>query len=368
MKIKQIIFCTLRDNRGATGGPGGVLYIQKNVLGNEINKVPCKYQFNIINLRLGPIKTLINKWLFYLKFRHITDAYFFTHDIETGGLLAHLGKRYSILYHHQGPIIQELTNFGKKLGNCKKKRLTQIEHIALSHAQSLHFPSTGAANMYFTSQYAACNRNEVNLGKPFYNIIPQVNPTKPNDFELDFDDNFITLFSLGTLTSAKGQDLTIRFIHKHINAFSKPLRYIIVGRGPLKNQLLSELDKIKKENPSFIYHYYESLPHETVMLIHKISDIYIMLHRISIFDFATLEAMSQHSAIILSKIGGNLDFDMNSNIIFAEDVEANESILIKADFPSLKENNYNVFNCHFSKEAFVNQYKEFFEQMLVKEK
>lgn len=45
MKIKQIIFCTLRDNRGATGGPGGVLYIQKNVLGNEINKVPCKYQF-----------------------------------------------------------------------------------------------------------------------------------------------------------------------------------------------------------------------------------------------------------------------------------------------------------------------------------
>lgn len=61
-----------------------------------------------------------------------------------------------------------------------------------------------------------------------------------------------------------------------------------------------------------------------------------MLHRISIFDFATLEAMSQHSAIILSKIGGNLDFDMNSNIIFAEDVEANESILIKADFLLLK--------------------------------
>ena len=48
MKIKQIIFCTLRDNRGATGGPGGVLYIQKNALGNEINKIPCKYQFNII--------------------------------------------------------------------------------------------------------------------------------------------------------------------------------------------------------------------------------------------------------------------------------------------------------------------------------
>ena len=93
-----------------------------------------------------------------------------------------------------------------------------------------------------------------------------------------------------------------------------------------------------------------------------------MLHRISIFDFATLEAMSQRSAVILSKIGGNLDFNKNSNIIFAEDVETDESILIKANFSALKESNYNVFNSYFSKEAFVNQYKEFFEQMLVEEK
>lgn len=367
MKIKQIIFCTLRDNRGATGGPGGVLYIQKNALGNEINKISCKYQFNIITLRLGPIKTLINKWLFYLKFRHITDAYFFTHDIETGELLANLGKKYSILYHHQGPIIQELTNFGKRLGNYRKKRIVKIEHKALSHAQSLHFPSTGAAEMYFQSQYAACGRNEVNLSKPFYNIIPQVNPIKPEGFELEYDDNYLTLFSLGTLTAAKGQDQTIKFIQKHIGAFSKPLRYIIVGKGPLKSQLLSELKKIQEENPSFTYFYYESLSHETVMFVHKISDIYIMLHRISIFDFATLEAMSQHSAVILSKIGGNLDFNMNSNVIFAEDVEKDESVLDKADLFALKESNFDVFNRYFSKDAFVSQYKEFFEKILVEE-
>lgn len=364
MEIKQIIFCTLRDNRGATGGPGGVLYIQKDAIGNKINKFPCKYQFNIITLRLGPLKTLINKWLFYLKFRHVKDAYFFTHDIETGELLANLGKKYSLLYHHQGPIIQELTNFGKKLGNYRKNRISKIEHKALSCAQSLHFPSNGAVEMYFKSKYAACGRNEVNLGKPFYNIIPQVNPVKPEGFELDIDDSYLTLFSLGTLTSAKGQDQTIKFIQKHINAFPKPLRFIMVGRGPLKNQLLSELEKTQKENPTFTYYYYESLSHETVMFIHKISDIYIMLHRISIFDFATLEAMSQRSAVILSKIGGNLDFNKNSNIIFAEDVENDESILTKADFSFLKESNYNVFNSYFSKEAFVNQYKEFFEQML----
>lgn len=74
-----------------------------------------------------------------------------------------------------------------------------------------------------------------------------------------------------------------------------------------------------------------------------------MLHRISIFDFATLEAMSQHSAVILSKIGGNLDFNMNSNVIFAEDVEKDESVLDKADLFALKESNFDVLTAIFRK-------------------
>lgn len=367
MRTRQIVFCTLRNNRGATGGPGGVLYMQKNVLGNVINGIPCKYQFNIITLRLGPVRTLINKWLFRLKFKNMADTFFFTHDIETGELLADLGKKYSILYHHQGPITQELENFGKKIGKRRKKRIAKRERAALRGALSLHFPSAGAARMYFESGYAACGRNEVNLGKPFYNIIPQTSPDKPKDFDLDYDDKYLTLFSLGTLTTAKGQDRTIKFIREHANAFPKPLRYIMVGKGPLKGMLLSELRQIQEENPSFAFFYYESLPHEAVMYIHKISDIYIMLHRVSIFDFATLEAMSQRSAVILSKVGGNLDFNVDSNIIFAEEAERDETVLTEADFSALKERNYNVFDRCFSREAFVNGYREFFKQTLAEE-
>ena len=144
----------------------------------------------------------------------------------------------------------------------------------------------------------------------------------------------------------------------------KPLRYILVGRGPMKEELLGQLKKLKEEVNSFNYFYFESLSHDSVMYLHKISDIYIMLHRISIFDFATLEAMSQRSAIILSKVGGNVDFDKNNNIIFAEDIYSDKILLKSIDLESLKERNFLVFVEYFSKEAFVKQYRILFNKLL----
>lgn len=362
--MKRIIFCTLRDNLGATGGPGGVLYLQKKVLGNNINGIPCEYQFNLINQKLGPLKIWINKKLFYFKYRNIKDAYFFTHDIETGHLLAQLGKKYSLLYHHQGPIIQELTNLGVKLNEKNKKKISQHEQIALSKANSLHFPSNGAAEMYFNSPYASCKKKDVKLGNPLYNIIPQVkiDLSIEKKISLKKDDNILTFFSLGTLTLAKGQDQTINFLKSFLKVYhTKPLRYILVGKGPLKEQLLTELDKIKKENTHFSYNYFEAVPHDIVMYLHYISDVYIMLHRISIFDFATLEAMSQNSAIILSKIGGNQDFNKEGNIIFSEDVSNNMAEFANIDIDLYKQKNMKVFKEYFSQKAFIKQYHELFK-------
>ena len=60
-KIKEIVFLTLRDNNGATGGPGGVLFLQKQMLGEKLLGIPCKYQFNILAGNLGKLKNILNK-------------------------------------------------------------------------------------------------------------------------------------------------------------------------------------------------------------------------------------------------------------------------------------------------------------------
>lgn len=363
--MMKIIFCTLRDNKGATGGPGGVLYLQKTVLGNNINNLSCEYWFNPLRLRLGIIKKVINKFLFLIKIGiQSPKTYFFTHDIETASLLAKMGKKYSLVYHNQGPVVEEGILSGKIYSVAELKRISKIERLAFINAQTLHFPSLGAADMYFKSQYACCEKNETNIYAPLYNIILPTRVKKTHSLNLEKDDRFITLFSLGTLTSAKGQDQTIDFIRKYVTVSPKPLRYIIVGKGVLKMQLLSSLELIKKEKPDFEYFYFDVLSHNEVMYIHQITDIYIMLHRLSIFDFATLEAMSQKCAIILSKVGGNLDFQKENNIIYAEDIEKNINLLREINIDLLKDKNYNVFCRYFSETAFKNQYQLFFEKVV----
>lgn len=367
MKSKRIVFCTLRDNRGATGGPGGVLYLQKKFLGCQPTGIPCKckYQFNIIPRGLGIFKSKINKMLFYLKFGMMRNTYFFAHDIDTAYLLAKLRKRYSLLFHQQGPVVQELLNFEHKIAPSKIKKIQTIEHIALTHAETLHFPSNGASKMYFDSAYASCKQKEVNLSFPLYNTIPEVKSViQGGDVGVKEDKSSLTFFSLGTLTSAKGQDLTVEFLKKFVIEYQKPIRYILVGKGPLKELLLDKLENMKREFSHFSYVYLESIPHEVVMYLHHISDVYIMLHRISIFDFATLEAMSQGSAIILSKVGGNIDFNKENNILFAEDTLTNLSSITKTAIENYKVKNLQVFQRYFSHKAFVEQYQKLFKMIL----
>lgn len=361
---KNIIFCTFRDNKGATGGPGGVLFLQKEVLGNEISGLKCIYKFNSF-CGGGKINSLLNIMSFFFECLFSKGNYYFTHDINSGLILGLLGKRYSMVYHNQGPMLEEKFNMGNKTGKLQASFIKFSERISFKNAITLHFPSNGAAKMYFDSKYASCNRDEVNLSPPLYNIIIPVGKPKNIDFELEVDKTTLTFFSLGTLTKAKGQDLSVDFISNFLVYYKEPVRYIIVGKGPLKEQIINKLDELKKIHHNFKYYYYESLPHNIVMYIHSISDVYIMLHRISIFDFATLEAMSQSSAIILSKVGGNPEFNYCNNVMFAEDAIENMEAFSKTDFEHLKIKNKETFDRYFSKDAFRRQYEEFVNNIVL---
>jgi len=362
--MNKIIFCTLRDNKGATGGPGGVLFLQKSILGEKINDFDCRYWFNTFDERKSRLFKLINPIAFFVRACFTRDCYFITHDIESGNILSLLGKKYSLIYHNQGPSIEELTNLGITQSSFRLNCTRKHERKAFIGAYSLHFPSTGAADMYFDSKYAECSRDEVKIGKPLFNIIPDVED--PAATTVVKEDNALTFFSLGTLTTAKGQDQVLEFLKVFLKYYEKPVRYIIVGKGPLKDDLIKTCEKMKEQFPIYNYQYIERVPHDEVMAIHNISDVYIMMHRISIFDFATLEAMSQKTAIVLSDIGGNPDFNKDNNVILCKenDYETACKSLVSENIDELKNKNYAVFKRYFSKEAFKKQYDELIEKLV----
>lgn len=362
--VNKIVFCTFRDNKGATGGPGGVLYLQKEIIGEKLNQYKCEYWFNRYNTSHRLLRVL-NKPLFYYKAYKASDTYFITHDIESAYLLSKLHKDYSLIFHHQGPLVEEKTNFFGELSEKERNDIENKERLAFIRAKSVHFPSNGAVNMYFESKFASCRRDEVNVGRSLFNVIlPQ--PVKdPADLNIKEEKDVLTFFSLGTLTLAKGQDQVVVFLTQFLQYYKKkPVRYLIVGKGPLKNEIEASLLKLQNKYDKFSYQMIDSIPHDSVMYLHMISDVYIMMHRISIFDFATLEAMSQSSAIILSKVGGNTDFNKEDNVIFTEDALQNMSQFVETDFDSLKKKNKIVFDKYFSSDAYKKQYVCFVNELI----
>lgn len=351
--IKKVIFCTLRNNRGATGGPGGVLFMLKEYINSPKDEpLQFKYRFNSISRNLKGYAYYLNRLLFVFKAMFERNAYYIAHDIDSAYLLSKLHKPYSLVYHQQGPSVQELINFGNNLSPEIIKKIQHKEKKAFTKAYSIHFPSYGAETMYFTNEYKSCSKDEVNIGVPLYNAIPPSNIKKVND--ITADKNTLTFFSLGTLTPAKGQDNVIEFFKLYMPLTSTPIRYIIVGNGPLKALLLEKCEELSNKFSNFTYYFFERLEHDEVMFLHNISDIYIMMHRLSIFDFATLEAMSQDNAIILSKIGGNLDFNKRDNIIYVHNNNYREAIkeLQERDLNTLKKLNKEIYNEYFSINAF----------------
>lgn len=355
--MKRVIFCALRDNKGATGGPGGVLFMLQQSIKNSITGVNCQYLFN--TTKYGKkFKSKINKTLFFLRELTRRDAYYIAHEIDSAYILAKLGKKYSLVYHNQGPIIQEQINFGGSIKEKTRKKISLKERLAFTKAISVHFPSYGASNMYFNNEFASCSQSDVNLGRPLYNTIPKENHRTEVD-KIKKEKETITFFSLGTLTKAKGQDLSLELLDTYMKYQTKKVRYIVVGSGILQSLVLNKGKELAQKYTNFSFHYFERLDHSQVMYLHEITDFYVMNHRLSIFDFATLEAMSKSSAIILSNIGGNLDFNKDNNIIYVkENIEESAQEIINADIETLKRKNKIVFDKYFSNDAFINEYKQ----------
>lgn len=363
MTVKKIVFCTLRNNKGATGGPGGVLYMLSQLLGKEINGIESVYRFNPIKYS-GKFHGRINRLLFRLRCLLDRNVLYISHDIVSASILAEMHKPYSLVYHNQGPIIFEKIIFGKRMSEKSLEKWKTIERMAFTNAQSLHFPSNGACDLYFQNPYSSCLLSEVRLGAPLYNTIQQ-DGYKVVD-EIGENRDYLTFFSLGSLTKSKGQDMSISFIEAYLKEYpNMKVRYIIVGNGPLQHQVCSKGKELMDRYQKFKFIYYPSLPHDEVMYIHRVSDVYIMLHRLSIFDFATLEAMSARTAVILSPIGGNLDFNKNRNIIYSSDNYSDAVHQITVDkLRSLKDLNYRVFHDFFSEAAFINGYRKMLHNQL----
>ena len=350
----NIASISYRPNRGASGGPGGVLFLEKELVGNKIENFNHDIYFrgnenyfdwfaDVFSAARWTNKIVRDKkYLFYI-----------VHDLGCAYMLSLMHQKYILVWHFQGSFVTQYLNFGYKLNILIKSILKHIEKKSFSNAIQVYFPSNGAKEMYFADHFHGAI-TQTNIGLPLYNtIIDEKN--KKSDINNLPDKNFngITFVSIGTQTKAKGQDNVIKFFRQHLNNTNINIRWITIGDGVLFDNIKNDLKNLSNKFKNFSYIQIKKINHTDVLKILDMSDVYIMLHRISIFDFATLEAMKHNCAVILSKVGGNLDFNKNNNIIFENDFSFDYLI---NNLDELKQKNKICFDKFFSEKNFRDSY------------
>ncbi|CUH94488.1 hypothetical protein P22_0554 [Propionispora sp. 2/2-37] len=387
-KINKVKFISYRPYApsGGRGGAGAVLSALKKTMGSSYKRLALEFCFSerdgiwhtgrnsYYNQHKYPNFFMENTLLLMLfaaiaftieKTKDETDAIYVCHDYATAFGLALLKKKYTLVLHSQGPRVEEKINLGEEMSIFEKKVIQRCEKYALQHAVYVCFPSIGAKDYYFSSKYNIINESEVALGPTLYNTLyAEVLPEKIPGIERD--NEYLTLLSVGTMTYAKGTDQSFKAIAEIVKLeYKKKIRWIVVGKGPLSEKVLEYSRRLEKEFDNFKFIYIKQCSFLQVQYLQEIADVYIMLHRISIFDLATLEAMNKGLAIVLSNIGGNIEFNKEDNIIFHEhDYRQTAKKILSADINQLKELNRKVYNNYFGNEKFKAEYENLIDLML----
>lgn len=342
---------------GGKGGGSGVLSTQKIILGDTCEGLPVYYNF-IEENRYS--KGRPNLWDIFAgayfaicKTKHEANSIYITHDYGTAFGLALMKKKYAMICHAQGPNLEERINYGFKTNFWEKQIVNFCEGYAFKHATQLCFPSFGAREYYFHSKYRSCDKHQVKHGPIMYNTLySDAYPKEVSGIKKEIDT--LTFLSIGQLTTAKGIDQCYYFFLELLNKDKgRKIRYIIVGDGILCDEIISKFKILVNEFKNFSYVHYKHLSYNEISYIQDISDVYIMLQRISIFDLSTLEVMRKSKAVILSNVGGNPEYNKENNIIlYTNPYKTVEEFLAK-DIIELGKLNKKVYDNYFSPKCFV---------------
>ncbi|WP_456110616.1 glycosyltransferase family 29 protein [Roseburia inulinivorans] len=352
---------------GGSGGGGAVLSCQKILIGDNYKNKMCKYTFFESNrfTKMKGICDLHDLWgaaLFAIKkVKDERNTIYITHDYGTAFGLYLMGKEYVYINHLQGPRLEEKTNFGEKFSEKSALIIKKCEKMVFENARFVCYPSQGAAEYFENSKFQIVDLNKYNRGPVLYNTLYAF--PKPEVIDGIEKRDAITILSVGQLTIAKGIDQCVPLIREIVNKTNNLIRWIIVGKGPLKEDIIGQCETLKNENAHFDFDHIEKCTYRQMQYLQNISDVYMMRQRISIFDLTTLEVMKKGKVIVLSEVGGNTEFNKENNILLCNDKNVTE--IAKRVLADVKNDsgrlNVNIYNRYFSNDVFRENYGKLFD-------
>lgn len=365
-KIKSLHFIINANPapNGGIGGPSTSLSMMQEIIGDVFLGMDVRYSFGrpvkYFGKKVDPYSMMgAIRWVNNLV-KDEKDTLYVTHDCGTAAALCIAGKRYIYTSHTQGPVVEEMQHFDFKISFLARKLIYSIEKKAYNNALSVQFPSYGAREAFMSCDNKAKGIKFI-PGPIIYNTL-YARSREEKLRPLKKEEDTLTFLSIGNITKQNGFDRHVLFFREYLKLNKNKIRYIVRGNGrSILSSFIRDMKDLENEFPNFLFiHIAKRVSGEQLEYLKKISDIYIMLHRVSIFDMATLEMFGLGRTAVLSNVGGNIELNKNKNIILVNEgnYELAARELASSNIEDLGGKCIEVYKKYFSNKVFFSSYED----------
>lgn len=265
-----------------------------------------------------------------------------------------------VVYHQQGSMYSESLFMGRKPNEIYEKVCFELTRIAVEESGIFGFPSHGAKEALVKtlpeiSPYLD-NKEEVIL----YNGCSPMLSEEKSDIDDLIDildqvqgDVFITV---ATLNEAKGVERLPAFF-KDYGKYVGDFFWIVIGNGAKSDELSNGLEGLE----GHVIWLDGWIDNRDIIRLYNSADYYILAHRYSIFDYATIEAMHMGCIPILTPVGGNLEMITEDNGYFLDESLDGKTFISwrdKHNIGELKEQNRRIARDNFSEYSMLKAYHD----------
>lgn len=272
-------------------------------------------------------------------------------------------KRIATAYHGQGVMSSELKKSNPEILDI----MDEVQLMQLRKIKHWIFPSMGAVEGFLQTATPAMRKAaescEFHVAYNGYERKEIINPDK--DFQ-DFLESLnadIIFASASFLYRNKGVERIPRVLSNFKNSTGARIHWVLVGGGEMQEEVEKEIGKYLNEDE---YTWFKKRfdNQDNIFALFQKADFYIMMHRVSVFDLSTLQAMSYKCVPFLSDVGGNKELcGFNNGILCNPDSgELKLDKIIekdgcnKASLEKLKEDNARIIKEKFNNHAFLSGY------------
>lgn len=262
-----------------------------------------------------------------------------------------------------------------------RKIYEEIELDQLKKIKEWIFPSKGAKNGFY--QEATTEMKEImelcniHIAYNGYNRKKEIRPDKEfaDKIEKITEQRDLLFVSTTLLYRHKGVERIPRVLSMVKEKTNLKLKWILIGSGEMEKQVENSIKEYLNEE-DYIWYKKRFENQDNVFALFEKADFYIMMHDISVWDLATLQAMAYGCVPFLSAVGGNLEFCADDNGVLVDinnyKIEMEKYFRLGVfDFDYLakqKEKNKQIILHKYNEENWIKGYANIIKEVLKKRK